>query len=76
MECFKCKGELEEKKVKYIVDLEDTIVIIKQVPARVCCKCGEQYFDDRTSEKIESIVNQLKGLSAEVTVVNYKDDVA
>ena len=48
MDCFMCKGDLEEKKVNYIVDLEKTIIIIKGVPAKVCKQCGEQYFDDKT----------------------------
>lgn len=76
MNCFKCKGDLAEKKVNYMVDLESTIIIIKGVPAKVCNKCGEQYFNDETSENIEKIVKQLKDLSAEVTVINYKNDVA
>ena len=76
MNCFMCKGELEEKKVNYIVDLENTIIIIKEVPAKVCTQCGEQFFDDKTSENIEKIVNQLKQLAIEVTIVNYKEKVA
>lgn len=76
MNCFMCKGELEEKKVNYIVDLENTIIIIKEVPAKVCTQCGEQFFDDETSENIEKIVNQLKQLAIEVTIVNYKEKVA
>lgn len=76
MNCFKCKSVLKEKKVNYMVDLENTIIIIKGVPAKVCDNCGEQYFNDEVSENIERIVEQLKSLSAEVTVVNYKDDVA
>ena len=38
MNCFKCKGNLQEKKVNYIVDLEYTIIIIKGVPAKVCTR--------------------------------------
>lgn len=76
MECFMCNGEVIEKKVNYMVDLENTIIIIKGVPAKVCTQCGEQYFDDRTSENIESIVNKLKDLSTEVTIINYKENVA
>ena len=76
MNCFMCKGDLEKKKVNYVVDLEDTIIIIKGVPAKVCAQCGEQYFDDETAENIEKIVNQLKQLAAEVTIVNYKEEVA
>lgn len=54
MNCFMCKGNLEEKKINYVVDLEDTI-IIKGVPAKVCTQCGEQYFDDETAENIEKL---------------------
>lgn len=75
MNCFMCKGNLEEKKVNYVVDLEDTI-IIKGVPAKVCTQYGEQYFDDETAKNIEKIVNQLKQLATEVTIVNYKEKVA
>ena len=75
MECFMCKGELIEKKVNYMVDFEKTIIIIKGVPAKVCSECGEQYFDDETSQNIESIVNKLKDLSTEITIINYKENV-
>jgi len=76
MNCFMCKGDLKEKKVNYMVDLESTIIIIKGVPAKVCNECKEQYFDDETSKNIENIVNKLKDLSTEVTIINYKDNVA
>ena len=69
MECFMCKGELEKKKVNYVVDLEKTIIIIKDVPAKVCNNCGEKFYDDETAKNIEKIVNQLKELTVEVTVV-------
>ena len=70
------KRMAEEKKVNYVVNLEETIIIIKGVPAKVCTECGEQYFDNETSENIEKIVNQLKQISTEVTIVNYKEKTA
>ena len=76
MNCFKCKGSLEEKKVNYMVDLEETIIIIKGVPAKVCTQCGEQFFDDETAENIEKIVDKLKELATEVTIVNYQEKIA
>lgn len=76
MNCFMCKGNVENKKVNYVVDLETTIIIIKGVLARVCTQCGEQYFEDEIAENIERIVKQLKQLSTEVTIVNYKENVA
>ena len=76
MNCFMCKGELKNEKVNYVVDLKETIIIIKGVPAKVCTQCGEQYFDDETTENIEKIVNQLKKLSTEISIVNYEKNVA
>ena len=76
MECFMCKGELEKKKVNYVVDLEKTIIIIKDLPAKVCNNCGEKFYDDETAKNIEKIVNQLKELTVEVTVVKYKEKIA
>lgn len=76
MECFMCKGELEKKNVNYIVDLEKTIIIIKNVPAKVCKKCGEQYYEDKIAENIEKTVNELKKLSTEISVVNYNEEIA
>ena len=76
MNCFMCKANLEVKKVNYVVDLENTIIIIKGVPARVCTQCAEQYFDDEVAENIEKLVEELKHLSIEVTIVNYKENVA
>ncbi len=76
MNCFMCKGDLIDKKVNYMVDLENTIIIIKNVPAKVCKQCGEQYFDNDTTEKLDKMVNKLKKLALEVTIVNYDEKVA
>lgn len=76
MNCYMCKGNLKIKKVNYVVDLDNTIIIIKGVPAKVCEQCGEQYFDDTTAENIEKMVNELRKLSTEITVVNYKKKTA
>ncbi len=76
MKCFMCKGDLIEKDVNYLVDLDRSIIIIKSVPARVCSQCGEKFFDDDVAEKLEKMVNQLKELNTEVTIVNFKERVA
>ena len=76
MKCFMCKGDLIEKDVNYVVDLEKTIIIIKSVPARVCTNCDEKFFDDEVAEKLEKMVDQLKELDTEVVIVNYKEKVA
>lgn len=76
MECFMCKGKTERKLVNYFLDLGNTMIIIKYVPADVCIQCGERYFDDEVMSNLEKIVNGLKKLATEVSIVNYSEKVA
>ena len=46
---------------QYKIYLEDTIIIIKGVPAKVCTGCGEQYFDDETFINKEAEDSVKKG---------------
>ena len=75
MECFMCKGHTEKKLVNYLVDLNNTI-IIKNVPANVCTTCGERYFDDDVMQNLEKIINELRTLTTEMSIVNYTEKVA
>jgi len=76
MECFMCKGKTEKKIVNYFLDLRNTMIIVKGVPADVCTQCGERYFDDEVMENLEKIINGLKQLSTEMSIVNYNEKVA
>ena len=71
--CFFCKGDMEPAITKFIVDLDDVVVIVKNVPAMICKQCGEKAFDDATMERLEEIVNTVRnGLVREVAIVEYK----
>ena len=77
MKCFFCKGELEFTTTKFIVDLGDLVVIVKNVPAMVCRQCGEKSFDDETMERLEKIVDTVRNsFIREVAIVEYTDKVA
>ena len=52
------------------------MIIVKDVPADVCTQCGERYFDDEVMGNLEKIVNGLKQLSTEMSIVNYSEKVA
>ena len=41
MDCFMCKGKIENKNTTFMVELENCIIIIKNVPSQVCKQCGE-----------------------------------
>ena len=77
MKCFFCKGALEETTTKFIIDLGECVVIVKNVPAMVCKQCGEKSFDDETMERLEEILDSVRNsLVREVAIVEYTDKVA
>ena len=67
---------MEKQLTNYIADLENCIIIIKNVPSLVCTQCGEKYYDNNTMKKIESILDSLENIITEVDVVNYDNNVA
>ena len=67
-----CKGDITQTKHTYIQEVEDCIIIIKNVPARVCSQCGEVYYSDDIAEKLEEIVNRLQSMVKDVAVFEYE----
>ncbi len=74
--CFFCKGKLEHKLVNHIVDLDDTIIIVKGVPAEVCSQCGEVSYSNDVAMRLEEIVNSLRDQHLEVAISHYTEKVA
>jgi YgiT-type zinc finger domain-containing protein len=53
--CFYCGGtDLEPKEVEELLSVGDYVVRCK-VPATVCLRCGECYFDPDTVRRFEEI---------------------
>ena len=71
MKCIECGAETVLKLQKHIAELENCVLIIKNVPTYTCPACGEKYYDNVVAEKIEKIVNQLKGMIEDVAILEY-----
>jgi len=76
MKCTICDSELIQSKVNHIVDFDNHIIIIKEVPALVCEQCGEYYLDNEIALKVENIIDKVYQNHAEIFVVNFKEMVA
>ena len=66
--CILCGGKLIQKTLDYKIYGKG----IGKFPALVCDSCGEQWFDEETSKKIQEKEKKLKlfGLSRE-TKISY-----
>ena len=75
MKCFLCKGCIEDKLTTFMVDLENCIVIVKNVPSQVCSQCGETSYSNDVAHQLEKFVNDMRKSVTEVAIINYADKV-
>lgn len=68
--CFSCKGKLTQEKVNVDFRWGENLVIIEDVPTRVCRQCGEKYFDAEVYKDMEKLakgrVKPFKRLTVDV----------
>jgi len=77
MTCFMCKGSVREGFSTFTADMGGCIVVIKNVPSRVCGQCGEASYSDEVARRLEQIVHSLMdSASAEIAVVSYSEKAA
>lgn len=76
MKCFMCKGELENRNTTFMVELNNCIIIIRNVPSQVCKQCGEVSYSDEVAKQLEKLINSVKNTITEITVINYTEKVA
>lgn len=70
MKCVFCKGDLSSlKPMKHVADFEDTIIIFRNVPTRVCTQCGEKFYDTDVAQKIENVSDKYKDI--ELVILDY-----
>lgn len=77
MKCFYCKGETVEALTKFVVDLGQCVLIVKDVPTHVCPQCGEASYSDEVAQRLEAIAGAVKeSIMSEVAIVEYSQSVA
>ena len=78
MNCFMCKGKkVQDKTTSFMVDLDNSIIIVKNVPSQVCTQCGEVSYNNDVARQLEKITNAVKStIITEIAVVSFSDKVA
>jgi YgiT-type zinc finger domain-containing protein len=73
MICPTCKiGNLKPGRTFYTQMINNTMVVIKNVPALICDTCGEEVLKGTQAKKIEEHLKAIKNNSAELEVINYE----
>jgi YgiT-type zinc finger domain-containing protein len=50
------KETFREEKVTYTIEVDGQVVIVRNVPARVCLETGEKLFSLETVERLQSLI--------------------
>lgn len=75
--CPTCGGPLQNQfSVIPFILKQNTIVVIKGVPADVCANCHEPFLAGQAVDRVSEILRQLRSLSSEVSVVTYPESIA
>lgn len=64
--CLCGRGRLKDGHTELRIRVEDALLVIKNVPARVCSLCDEAYISPETSRQIDDIIAKYRagGLAA------------
>lgn len=72
MKCVICRtGETQSGKATVTLQRDDTVVVIKDVPAEVCQNCGEYYLDAQAAQQVYAQAEGAVQRHAEVEIVRF-----
>ena len=69
--CPLCGGNKEEGKTTFTVDLKETLVVVRGVPATLCSLCGNEWLSDEVAASLEIIVADAKDKSHLVEITQF-----
>ena len=74
--CPLCGGEKQPGTTTFAVDLKFGVVVVREVPALVCTKCGDAWIDDPVAAKLENIVMEARNKHSVVEVIHWQQGAA
>lgn len=75
--CPTCGGRLKNDvaTIPFILK-NDTVIIVKGVPSEVCSDCHEPFMVGHVTDQVMTLLEGLKALQSEVSVVSYSPELA
>ncbi len=71
--CPLCGGEKAHGTTTFAVDIDSSLVVVRNVPALVCAQCGDAWIEDPVAAKLEAVVEDACTKHALVEVSQWQD---
>jgi YgiT-type zinc finger domain-containing protein len=65
-----CGGHKTPGTTTFTADIGTGVVVVRHLRATVCAQCGEEWIDNETARKIESIVADARAKRRQVEVAD------
>lgn len=73
MKCLACKHNRFKKGTTLLpIERGKAILLITEIPARVCANCGEPYLDEAAAQAVQTLANER--LSGEMRFSKARDE--
>jgi YgiT-type zinc finger domain-containing protein len=77
MKCGICKAVMEEKSVTYTEDVNQGVIVVRNVPAHVCTECGNIWYTGTVAAQLEKLIDTFVSLvGSEVSIIDFTKSVA
>lgn len=70
MKCQFCGNQLKKKKVDIARYWGKNLIALNNVPALICIKCGERFFEAKVSKKIDDEISLVLKEKASIRKIN------
>ncbi len=70
--CPLCGGHKKQGTTTFTVDMGNTLVVVRNVPATICSLCGNAWLSDEVAGDIEIIVEEAKKNHIQLEVTQYR----
>ncbi|MBT4662099.1 MAG: type II toxin-antitoxin system MqsA family antitoxin [Candidatus Marinimicrobia bacterium] len=71
--CPLCGGKKTQGVTTFTVDMKNTLVVIRSVPATLCSLCGNEWLTDEIAARVEKLVVEAKNNHHMVEVSEYRE---
>ncbi len=59
MICVICKNKKMKRGTTVLpIERRKAVLLVTDIPARICANCGEPYIDEKTAKQVEALANE------------------
>ena len=71
MKCMKCGATAQKGFTTSVTDLQDCLVIVRNVPCFKCSECNEIIYTGDIIQQLEEIIDSVKKVMQEISIIDY-----